>query len=139
MVLAFELRANLLVFERLFRLQSQVRTRFHAGLIGLGPVDYSDRIIRLRIVGIQFRSLAVVLLGLFKLLHLQIQIRDSLNAVYLLFVTGMAVQNLLILLDSSFSVAIIFRSVHPGVGLFAICVSPIHPVLLPGSFVLRGS
>src|SRR5207245_4543777 len=100
---------------------------FHAGLIGLGPVDYSDRIIRLRIVGIQFRSLAVVLLGLFKLLHLQIQIRDSLDAVYLLFVTGMAVQNLLILLDSSFSVAIIFRSVHPGDVLLGIRGGQVEP------------
>src|SRR5215831_4130245 len=58
-VLVAQHGANFLVLQRLFRLQAQLGAFFHAGLVGLSPIDDPHRVVRLGIVGIGFERLAV--------------------------------------------------------------------------------
>ena len=107
-VLFLERRAHLLIFQRLFRLQAQLGALFHARLIGLRPVDDRHRVIRLGIVGVEFRGFAVKLLRLIKLLHLQVEIRNALHTVYVL---GIALQHFLVLFDRALRHLVVIRSV----------------------------
>ena len=75
-----ELGADLLVLEGLLRLEAELGAGFHARLVDLRPVDDADRVVRLGIVRIEFGGLAIVLLGLIELLHVQVQITDSFDA-----------------------------------------------------------
>src|SRR5208283_4182198 len=84
--------------------------RFLARLVGLRPVDHGHRIVRLRVVGVGIRRLLVEVLGHVKLFHLQIQVRDALDAVDVL---GIHLQHLFVLVNRLLSVFVVVGSIGP--------------------------
>src|SRR5208283_3507571 len=92
--------------------------------IGLGPVDDRDRVIRLGIVGIGLGSLLVELLGQVEFLHLQVEIRDALDAVDVL---GIDLQHLLILVNRLLGIMVVFRSIGARNVLLGIRCGQIQP------------
>src|SRR5208337_4169166 len=101
---------NLLVLggQRLLGLHAELGALFLTGHVGLCPVNYGDRVIRLGVVRIETGRLLVVVLGLGELLHLQVEIGDALNTVD---IPGIGCQHLLVLVDRLLAKAVVVWSI----------------------------
>src|SRR5208283_3365692 len=99
----------ILGIELFIRLQPQLGACLHSWLISLGPVDHANRIIGFGIIGVDLKGFTIVRFGVFKLLHLQIDVGDSLDTVDAL---GVALQHCLILIDSLLSQAVIVFGIN---------------------------
>ena len=97
---------------------------FLARQVGLGPVDHRNGVIRLRIVGIDFRSLFVILLGQVELFLLQVEVGDALHAVDIL---GVGLQHQLVLFDGLLRHADIFRGVYTSDVLLGVSRRQVEP------------
>ena len=115
--------AGFLVLQLVGRLHAQLGAGFLVGLVGLHPVDDGERVVGLRIVGIELSDLLVILLGLIELLLLEVQRGDALQAVDLLLLGRMLVQHLLEDIDGLLGVAIVVGRIGAGnvlLGMYAV-------------------
>ena len=75
-----EVGAGFLVLEFVRRLHTEAGADGLVGLVGLHPVDDRERVVGLRIVGIEVSDLLVILPGLIELLHAEVQRGDAFQA-----------------------------------------------------------
>src|SRR5450631_70650 len=109
-IVLFHLGTDLLVLGRqgVFRLHAELGALFLTRHISLRPVDDCDRIIRLGVVGIGLGSLLIKVLGHGKFLHLQVEIRDALDAVDVL---GIDLQHLFVRINRLLGKTIVVGSI----------------------------
>src|SRR5436190_11916092 len=103
--------ADFLIFQCLFWFQSQLGALFHAGLIRLGPVDHTDRVVGFGVVGVEFTRLAIILLGILKYLYLQIKVSDPFDAIDIL---GITLQHCFVLVNGLLGHAIVILGIGAG-------------------------
>ena len=123
--LRFQAGANFLVLQWFVRLKTKLGTLFHAWLVRLGPIDDANRVVDLGVIWIDVRRHMVVLFGILELLHLQIQIGDALNAVDLLFLPWVPLNDVLIFFNGLLGHFVIVRSIGAGNVLLRISRSQI--------------
>src|ERR1019366_5788311 len=114
LVLRPEVGAGFLVLELVRWLHTEAGAGGLGGLVGLHPVDDRQRVVALRIFGVEVSHLLVILRGLVELLHAEVQRGNAFQAVDLLFFGWIERQYLLESVDGLFGEAVVIGRIGAG-------------------------